>query len=111
MPKISKTQLMGASGEQYPFDVYSYDTMFREGLPGIYFIAHRYKLENNQFTLDPIFIGGTSDLSTLYGFHRKQKCFQEHAANVKCIYIIRDDERRKAVVEDLISHHQPYCND
>lgn len=111
MGKLSKTFLKGASGQQYRFDIYTWDTMFRQGLAGVYFIARRYKLSDGSFTLDPIYISERDDLSTLFGFHMKQNCFEKYGANVKCIYLSQDEARRKAIAKDLIEEHEPYCND
>lgn len=111
MAKLSTTTLKGASGETYKFDVYSWETIFRHGLAGVYFIAKRYKLGDGQFTLDPIYIGELADLSVLFGFHKKQSCFQKHGANCRCIYVCSDSEQRKEIVEDLIEENEPYCND
>ncbi len=111
MNKLSTTTLMGVSGESYKFDIYSSETMFRQGLGGVYLIAKRYKLEDGKFTLDPIYIGELADLSMLFGFHKKQSCFQKYGANCKCIYVCGDSGERKEIVEDLIEKHEPYCND
>lgn len=110
MEKLSSTVLKGMSDEDYKFDVYGWDTMFTQGLAGVYFIARRYKLEDGKYTLDPIYVGEMGDLSLLFGFHKRQKCFHEHGANCKCIYICKDPELRKYIVEDLIEFHEPYCN-
>jgi len=111
MNKLSTTSLLGASGESYKFDVYSSETLFRQGLSGVYLIAKRYKLDDGKFTLDPIYIGELADLSTLFGFHKRQNCFQRHGANCKCIYVCNDAELRKEIVEDLVEKHEPFCND
>lgn len=110
MNKLSSTALLGISGESYKFDVYSYETVFGHA-GGVYLIAKRYKLADGKFTLDPIYIGELSDLSTLFGFHKKQACFQKHGANCKCIHVCNDSEQRKEIVEDLIEKHEPFCND
>lgn len=111
MNKLSTTTLKGASGETYKFDVYSWETMFRQGLGGVYFIAKRYKLADGKFTLDPIYIAELADLSTLFGFHRKQDCFRRHGANCKCIYICSDPDLRQEIVDDLVEENEPFCND
>jgi len=109
--KISKAKVKGASGEQYPFDVYTLETMFKEGLAGVYLVARRYKNPDGHFSLDPIFVGETEDLATIYGFHRKQACFEKYYPNCRCIYRVKDPERRKEIVEDLIEELAPHCND
>ena len=111
MNKLSTTTMGGDSGENYKFEVYSNETMFRQGISGVYLIARRFKLPDGKFTLDPIYIGELNDLSILFGFHKKQACFQKHGANCKCIYICSDPERRKYIVQDLIDYHEPHCND
>lgn len=110
MNKLSTTSMLGASGESYKFDVYSSETIFNH-VGGVYLIAKRYKLADGKFTLDPIYIAELADLSTLFGFHKRQNCFQRHGANCKCIYLCSDSELRKEIVEDLIEKHEPYCND
>lgn len=109
--KISTANVKGASGEQYPFEVYSLETFFRQDLGGIYLIARRYKNAEGNFSLDPIFIGEMDDLSRLFGYHRKQKCFEQFYPNCKCIYLVKDPERRKVIVDDLIEELAPHCND
>lgn len=111
MNKLSTTTIGGESGANYKFDVYSNETMFRQGLAGVYLIARRYKLEDGKFTLDPIYIGELADLSILFGFHKKQNCFQKYGANCKCIHICNDPSQRKYIVTDLIEYHEPHCND
>lgn len=111
MNKLSTTSLGGESGANYKFEVYSNETMFRQGLAGVYLIARRYKLPDGKFTLDPIYIGELADLSTLFGFHKKQDCFVKHGANCKCIHICTDPTQREYIVQDLIAYHEPHCND
>lgn len=111
MNKLSTTSMGGESGANYKFEVYPYETMFRQGIAGVYLIAKRYKLPDGKFTLDPIYIGELSDLSTLYGFHKKQDCFLKHGANCKCIYISTDQKERQYIVQDLIEYYEPRCNE
>lgn len=111
MGKISNASFMGKSDEQYRFEVYSWDTVFKQGLGGIYVYAKRYKLDDGSFTLDPVYIGEKADLSLLMGIHPKQKCIQDNSANCKCIYQIPDEERRLWVLQDLLASYEPLCND
>lgn len=110
MGKLSTATLTDASDNRYQFDVYTMDSMFREGYPGVYMIARRYKLEDGQFTLEPLFVGESADLSTLYGYHPQQACIQKHGGNCKCIYHVKSKEKREAIVENLIAALGPHCN-
>lgn len=109
MSKLSTAHFNGKSGDQYLFEIYSRDDIFREGMPGIYVLAKRYKLPNGNYTLDPLFIGEKADLSVVYGYHRNQNLLEEKGFNVKCVYEVRDEQRRKAVCNDLLDSYDPPC--
>lgn len=111
MGKISNALFNGESGEQYRFEVYTMDTVFRTGLPGVFVIAHRYKLPEGHFTLDPIYVGEREDLSLLTGLLPNQRCIQQHKANVKCIFRKADEDRREYIKEDILDFYDPPCND
>ena len=109
--KISTASFYGGSGDGYKFEVYNWDASFRQGLGAVYVIAQRYKLQNGKYTILPVYIAETADISTLMGFfHPKQSCFEKHAANCKCIYLSRDPERREWIVEDLLEEYDTSCN-
>lgn len=111
MSKISTASFRGGSGTRYPFEVYNWDIFFREGLTGVYCIARRYKLEDGSFTLDPIYIGESEDLSKICGFHRKQACLQQYQANVRCVFQVQNPQRRQYIVQDLLEGYDVPCND
>lgn len=108
MAKISNALFKGGSGEQYRFEVYTLDTVFRSGVGGIYVFARRYKLGEG-FTLDPIYINIKDDFSTLVGYHPKQTCIEQQGGNCKCIYTTDDDDRKEYIMADLLDFYQPPC--
>ena len=109
--KISTAKVIGASGRQYPFDVYDWDTIFRVGLAGVYMIARRFKKPDGNFELEPIYVGEREDLSLIFGFHKNQACIQKYYPNCRCIYLVKDADTRKEIVEDLIEKLAPHCNE
>lgn len=107
--KISTAFFEGDSGERYRFEVYQMDTIFKQGISGVYVIARRSKL-NESFDLEPLFIGEMNDLYFLQGYHRAQNCYLKQGANCKCILIEEKKETRALVVEDLLHKYNPICN-
>ncbi len=109
--KISNALFKGDSGEQYRFEIFQLQTVFAEGVGGIYAYAKRYKLPDGNFTIDPIYIGEIDDFLTVVGYHPKQKCMEQYGYNCKCIYKVYDDKRREYVCQDLLDYYEPPCND
>lgn len=107
--RISTAFFEGASGERYRFEVYQMDTVFKQGLGGVYVIARRSKLKEG-FDLEPLFIGEKEDIYFLQGYHPQQNCYLKHGANCKCIHIESNKKLREAMVEDLFDHYKPACN-
>lgn len=110
MARLGTLTLRGASGQQYVFDVYAFDTDF-EALGAVYAITRRTRKEDDSYSHTTIYIGETGDLSTRFDGHHKEDCFVQHDANCKCIHLDDDEDSRFAKEADLIDNLKPPCND
>ncbi len=110
MARLGTLTLRGASGQQYVFDVYDFDTDF--GAFGtVYAITRRAEKEEGGYSHTTIYIGETGYLSTRFDGHHKEDCFIQHDRNCKCIHSDTDDDSRLAKEADLIANYNPPCND
>ncbi|MDQ7047399.1 MAG: GIY-YIG nuclease family protein [Sulfurovum sp.] len=109
MATIGTLTLTGLSGNKYKFNVYSFDTTFKE-LGAIYYISKRTTDSNGKGTHSKIYIGMTGDLSTRFNNHHKEDCFNKKNANCKSILIEENKETRLEIEADLIESLNPPCN-
>lgn len=109
MAKIGNLKIKGASGTTYTFNVYPYDTEFKD-LAAVYYISNRIEENDGKGSHSPIYIGQTEDLSTRFDGHHDEECFEEYGANCKNILPEANEEKRKEIEADLISSLNPPCN-
>lgn len=110
MAKLGTVTLIGASGKKYEFNVYPWDTNFKENYGAVYFITKRTQKQDDGYSHTPIYAGQTEDLSTRFDNHHKQACFDRHNKNCVCIYGEQDEDTRLAIEQDLIDDYDPPCN-
>lgn len=107
--KIDAVTFAGASGKQYEFRVYVWDTKFKT-LPGVYVVASR-SIEPGQSALyESVFIGTSPDLSKAFKSHPRADCFQMYYANVIGVLKEPDADARERIGADLIEALAPPCN-
>lgn len=111
MGKLSTVIFKGKSGKDYKFIVYSWDTNFKENYGGVYFITKRYKNSSGNYSHERIYVGQSEDLSSRFDNHHKQKCFEDHDANCKCVYGEQNEDTRLEIESDLIENYSLPCND
>lgn len=118
--KLNETiTLNDGKGNQYVFDMYSYDTLdaIDEAVKnykkaGLYIFAKRYIQDGKKyFSLS--YIGETGDYSTRgYGSHHKKRCIENHNCNEFGIHLLTVSEDRRLEIEgNLIEANNPPCND
>jgi hypothetical protein len=110
MAKLSTITFTGASGTDYKFNVYPWDTNFEEDYGAVYFVTERRRKPDGGYSHTRIYIGQTEDLSTRFDNHHKQDCFDEHNANCVCVHEEQDEDTRIEVEKDLINKYHPPCN-
>lgn len=106
MSKIGTIILTGCSGNEYSFDIYSFNTTFKP-LSGIYYISKR----NQKREHTAIYLGITDDLSSRFNNHHKGDCFVKNGANCISILLENSKERREEIEKDILCNYNFPCND
>ncbi len=111
--KLGTITFTGKSGTEYEYEfgVYPLNTRFKEGYEAVYFVTRRYKTTDGKFSHKRIYVGETDDLSERFDNHHKESCFGKHGANCVCIHKESRQSARLRIEDDLISKHNPPCND
>ena len=107
--KIDAVTFAGASGKQYEFRVYVWDTKFK-ALPGVYVVASRTMEPGQDARYESVFVGSASDLSKAFKSHPRSDCFQMYYANVIGVLKEPDATVREKISADLIGALAPPCN-
>ncbi len=107
--KIDQVMLAGHSGQRYDFRIYVWATKFR-AVPGIYVVAARTIEPGQRPKYEPLFVGAATDLSAALKDHPRDECFQMYLANVVGVLKEDNDERRAAILADLLAGLAPPCN-
>ena len=107
--RIDAVTLKGASGKQYEFRVYVWDTKFK-ALPGVYVVASRSIEPGQNARYESVFVGSTADLSKALKNHPHGDCFQMYYANVIGVLKEGDADAREQTSADLIAALAPPCN-
>ena len=109
MTKISDATFKGRSGVEYTFEVYDSQTSFNEGSAIYIFTLRTVTGTKGEHRL--LYIGESAQLGTRIASHEKWSCVTKHGCNCICVLIVSNDERRKAIEQDLRSGNQTPCND
>ena len=107
--KIDAVRFAGASGKQYEFRVYVWDTKFKS-LPGVYIVSSRTVEPGANPRYEPVFVGAAADLSKAFKSHPRSECFQMYYANVIGVLKEADEKARAQISADLIEGLAPPCN-
>jgi hypothetical protein len=107
--KIDALTLAGASGKQYEFRVYVWNTKFK-ALPGVYIVASRTIEPGQSARYESVFVGSAPDLSKAFKTHPRGECFQMYYANVIGVLKEADADARERISADLIASLAPPCN-
>jgi hypothetical protein len=111
MAKLGTVTFTGASGTKYDFNVYTWDTSFKEDLGAVYFVTRRTQKQAGAYSHKRIYVGETGDLSTRFDNHHKQTCLDRHNKNCVCVHGEQDEDTRLEIEQDLINNYHPPCNE
>lgn len=106
---IDQLRFTGQSGRSYELRLYVWETRFRAS-PAVYIVTERTIEPGAAPAYNPIFVGTTSDLSTIFVDHPHQDCFDLYYANTIAVLPETDAVSRVAIVHDLVAALQPPCN-
>lgn len=81
-----------------------------KGYRAVYFVTNRYLKKEGSYVHGGIYVGQTEDLSTEFGHHHKQSCFDKYGAYCVCVHEEADSDTRLQIVRDLIDNYDPPCN-
>lgn len=107
MPKLGTTDLEGASGTSYTFNVYTKDTLVNDFIPGVYCLSQH--AEDGKGT--PVYIGESDNIFRHLMNHEKQACFEDHGYDAIAICRAANAQTRKKAHEDLLKALKPPCNE
>jgi predicted GIY-YIG superfamily endonuclease len=110
MAKIATLTLSGKSGDKYDFNVYQFDTSFKQ-VAAVYAVTKRYKKQDGSHTHTIIYIGQTDNLSERFDDHHKAECFSRNNANCICVHKETSEKERLRIESDLLAARDPDCND
>ena len=111
MPVIGQTTLKGASGQEYPFKVFTSETRLTDFIPGIYAVVKQTAGEDGESTVDEVlFIGTSQNVDVDLQKHGKRNCFEENGFNAICLHRTANNDTHKAGAEDLLGAISPTCN-
>lgn len=110
MTKLATASFTGKSGKEYSFNVYPFDTNFKE-IPAVYIVTNRHKNKEDKYRHTIIYISHTDNLKKCFENHDKTACFRRNMANVICVNSFRDEEERLNVEDDLIKGNSSICKD
>lgn len=104
MPHTGYTIFNGASGEGYPFDIYTRGSDL-DSTGGVYiFVNKKNCLErSSEVPCDPILIGETDDLSEL---DENCECLNEHGADLLCVLVENNEDQRRKIYDDISEEYQ-----
>lgn len=111
----TKLTLNGISGEQYLFDLFSFDDFselrnaFRS-MPAVYVFTRR-RMFVNDYTHDLIYLGETEDLSQRFNEHHKEENIMMHHANCIGLHGVTSYEERINIEKDILGAYDFPCNE
>lgn len=105
MADEAKITVVGASGTQYTFWVYSWGTSLKAA-GGVYLVLR--KGQNGNYTI--LYVGQTGDLSERFDAHHKASCFNRNSKTHIAASLENSEAKRLSIEADLIKKYQPTCN-
>jgi hypothetical protein len=107
MGNLNRTlELKGASGNTYTFDVYTSNTVWRDGVACVYYVSKRDSEGNHTH----LYVGETEDMKDRHLDHHKQQCFERNGYNAISILRESSSNKRLQIEKDLIRALDPPCN-
>lgn len=112
MPKLTEAMLsiIGKSGKEYLFHIYSTDTTFQD-IGAVYLFTKRKLATDKKHYHTLIYCGITGDLSERFNNHHKVDCIEKNDANCICIMFIEKEEMRKQIEADILKAKNCACNE
>jgi len=110
MANYGSMTVKGESGNNYTFNVYGYDTIFKP-LCAVYLITKRTLKPDGGGSHNFIYIGETEDLSDRFNGHHKKQCFINNNANCKCVHLEDNKNTRLQIESDILGNYSFPCND
>ncbi|MBI5725264.1 MAG: hypothetical protein HZA50_14995 [Planctomycetes bacterium] len=105
MNKIGKIKFNGKSGHRYYFNIYPLETVFDEGLSGVYVVTRRKEGNSKSgFVHKRLSLGHSDDLHQPIA--DEDQPFAEQGANCICVYAEKDSDARQKIVDDLVREPQ-----
>ena len=108
MAKVGTMQWTGASGREYPFDIYEIGSRFQA--VGAVYIFSKVAPGGEGGGHTPIGVGQTESLAERFDRHHLNTCAMEHGANRICVHPEEDDDARLAIERDLRLKWRAPCN-
>jgi hypothetical protein len=110
MKKIGEIAFPGASGKEYTFKLFPYNTEFKT-VGCVYIVTVRRPVGGGvSYGHTALYVGQTADLAKTWNSgHPRKNCFQEHNADFICVYDEDNEQARLAMVDDLKKKLQLKC--
>lgn len=111
------TTLIGKSGKEYVFNLYSFDDFadlvsdIKAEKAALYLFTNRH-ISDGEYKHTYIYLGETGDISTRYSGHHKEDCIKKHKGNCIGFWWAPEDadKRRNAETDILLANKFP-CNE
>ena len=108
MTDSATIEFTGASGKNYTFQIYDFQTNFN-AVPAVYVVTRRQK-ENGVYSHTVLYVGQTDNLFERFENHHKANCFRNNYANAICVRVEYNEQVRLNIESDLIRKYRPPCN-
>jgi predicted GIY-YIG superfamily endonuclease len=109
MAKLGNLEIVGQSGTKYSFEVYPYDTSWKE-IGAVYLVTKRTAKLDGSGTHTFIYVGQTDNLKERHENHHRADCFTRHGMNCLCVHVEQNEKTRLAIEADLLAAHNWPCN-
>lgn len=110
MAKIGTYEVAGISGKKYSFDIYQYDSTWKE-VAVVYVVTKRVQNPKGGGSHTNIYVGETGNLKERFGGHHKSDCFTNNGANCLSVLHESSEDRRLAIESDILDGGTWPCND
>ncbi len=104
MSAASTMKCTGASGTQYEFELYPWNTVWRP-VPVVYVV-----LRHDGAQWKVLYVGETGDVKQRFANHERQPCFDRHLKTHLAVRQETSAVRRTAMEKDIMKNYNPPCN-
>jgi len=109
MSNLGTIEITGKSGTEYKFLLYAVGQRFK-ALGAVYvMLALETKGASPWYRY--VYVGETGDLSTRFGSHHKQECFDKEGVDHIGVHLDSSEKSRKSKESDLLDAYVWPCND